>query len=143
MTSINARCERSPQHATSSDQGALVLAAGLDAPTIAYLEKHGLVVIRASTPVETQHALDTVRPDLLVVDVERLGSDGNLLIRELHSRLTCVRVPLVAHASWRSLDGQSQRIPQAVVFKPSLPATLLRTVQLLLSAHRPKPRADD
>jgi len=73
------------------------------------LELRGHEVLEAATVEEARHALASVRPDLLVLDVQIPGGGGEAIIREVRKRDDLNDLPIVAVTSL-AMPGDRERL---------------------------------
>jgi CheY-like chemotaxis protein len=73
------------------------------------LELRGHEVIEAATVDEARDALASLRPDLLVLDVQIPGGGGEAIIREVRKRDDLSEMPIVAVTSL-AMPGDRERL---------------------------------
>jgi CheY-like chemotaxis protein len=73
------------------------------------LELRGHEVLEAATVDEARRALASVRPDLLLLDVQIPGGGGEAIIREVRSRAELNDLPIVAVTSL-AMPGDRERL---------------------------------
>lgn len=115
--------------------------------TTVILASAGHSVVGARSAEEAEAALARSRPDLILMDIALPGKDGYTLTRELRSRPSTARLPILAVSSF-AMPGDAERALgagcSAYLTKPIRRATLLEQVNLLLAppgAHAPEPPA--
>jgi CheY-like chemotaxis protein len=73
------------------------------------LELRGHEVLEAATVDEARRALASVRPDLLLLDVQIPGGGGEAIIREVRSRADLNDLPIIAVTSL-AMPGDRERL---------------------------------
>lgn len=73
------------------------------------LELRGHEVHEAATVDEARAALDSVRPDLLLLDVQIPGGGGEAIIREVRKRADLASLPIIAVTSL-AMPGDRERL---------------------------------
>ena len=73
------------------------------------LELRGHEVIEAATVEEARQTLSTVRPDLLLLDVQIPGGGGEAVIREVRKREDLADLPIIAVTSL-AMPGDRERL---------------------------------
>jgi len=73
------------------------------------LELRGHQVIEVATVDEARQTLDSLRPDLLVLDVQIPGGGGEAVIREVRKREDLADLPIIAVTSL-AMPGDRERL---------------------------------
>jgi CheY-like chemotaxis protein len=73
------------------------------------LELRGHEVVEAATVDEARQALEALRPDLLLLDVQIPGGGGEAVIREVRGRAELADLPIVAVTSL-AMPGDRERL---------------------------------
>jgi CheY-like chemotaxis protein len=63
---------------------------------VAVLERAGLRSAQASSAEEARRFLETVHPDVILMDIQLPGEDGLSLTRELKTSPTTAHIPIIA-----------------------------------------------
>jgi len=95
------------------------------------LEKHGHRVSAARDGAEGIRLAETLRPDLILLDIQLPGMDGYAVAASLRGKPSLTRVPIVAVTSY-AMAGDRERVLAAgcngYIEKPINPATFLEQV---------------
>jgi len=108
------------------------------------LEEGGLRVDAASAPPDVLNYLAHVRPDCLVLDLQRAASDGLDLLADVRCRGDLVEVPIVFLAGYGDIDLRWQAVRAGAdwfALRPIGMLELQRRVLKLLKTGRPRLRA--
>lgn len=116
---------------------ALVRAAVADSLTRAGME----VVRQAGTAEDALAALETIRPDVVLVDIDLPGMNGIALVRELHPRLPdAILIMLTASDDQELLLASIRAGASGYLTKELGPDALVRAIQGALQGEVPMPR---
>ncbi len=105
----------------------------------AYLEREGFLVACAATGPEAVRAIDTGRPDLVVLDVMLPGLDGLEILRRLRAASTIPVILLTARAEETDRVIGLELGADDYVVKPFSPRELTARVRSVLRRARPEP----
>ncbi len=105
----------------------------------AYLEREGFLVACAATGPEAVRAIDTGRPDLVVLDVMLPGLDGLEILRRLRAASTIPVILLTARTEETDRVIGLELGADDYVVKPFSPRELTARVRSVLRRARPEP----
>lgn len=111
----------------------------------AMLDYEGAMVLGAASAEEALDILRTVRPHVLLVDIRLPGHDGFWLLKQLRSRETTERIPVVAVTAVAKRDDVLDAGFDAFVAKPVRPKGVPDAVlaALALRADAGDPPSDE
>jgi CheY-like chemotaxis protein len=108
------------------------------------LEKHGYVVLAAQDGPEGIDKATSMRPDLILLDVQLPGMDGYAVARRLKSNPDFAKTPIVAVTSY-AMPGDREKALESgctgYIEKPINPDTFMTQVEeyLLTAARKEAP----
>jgi len=82
-----------------------------------FLETRGFHVESATNGSEALEMLGTLRPDIIVTDLQMPKMDGSALIKALQSRPETAAIPVVVLAGRQSTDQELETRARYVIFK--------------------------
>jgi CheY-like chemotaxis protein len=98
-------------------------------------------VIEAASGTETIEMALTLRPDLIIMDVQLPGLKGDEVTRQLKKNLSTQRIPVVLNTGWTTACNVEERIDRAltagaaeVLYRPLQLPMLRNVVRSYLSA---------
>jgi two-component system OmpR family response regulator len=104
-----------------------------------YLQKHGYRVTAAADGRALRRALDTARPDLIVLDLMLPGEDGLELCRDLRSRSNLPVIMLTARGEETDRIVGLEMGADDYLAKPANPRELLARIKSVLRRARSLP----
>ena len=99
------------------------------------LESHGYRVLEAADGPEAVEATVSGRPALVIMDLGMPGMDGLSAVAEIREHIPADEMPVLIISAYDRLEYRTEAISagcSGYVTKPVDPATLLRTIRLLL-----------
>lgn len=72
-------------------------------------------VLEAASGPETVEMASTLRPDLIIMDVQLPGLKGDEIMRQLKKNLFTQRIPVVLNTGWTTACNVEERIERALV----------------------------
>ena len=72
-------------------------------------------VLEATSGPETVEMASTLRPDLIIMDVQLPGLKGDEIMRQLKKNLFTQRIPVVLNTGWTTACNVEERIERALV----------------------------
>ncbi|MBI5155448.1 sigma-54-dependent Fis family transcriptional regulator [Candidatus Poribacteria bacterium] len=106
------------------------------------LEKEGWDVITVTTPKEADGQLDTVVPDVAIVDVYLGNDDGLAYVRRLRGRIRDLGIVVISMEDTQTLANKAvESGADYFLSKPIAPAALLLTVERLFELRSQRQRA--
>jgi CheY-like chemotaxis protein len=88
---------------------------------VAVLERAGFRITQASSAEEARRFVETVRPDVILMDIQLPGQDGLSLTRELKANPATAHIPIIALTAHAMKGDEVQAIAagcDAYVAKP-------------------------
>ena len=88
---------------------------------VAVLERAGLRVAQASSAEQARRLIETVRPDVILMDIQLPGQDGLSLTRELKTNPITAHIPIIALTAHAMKGDEVQAITagcDAYIAKP-------------------------
>ena len=82
-----------------------------------FLETRGFQVEAATNGSEALEMLGTLRPDIIVTDLQMPKMDGAALIKELQKQPETAAIPVVVLAGRQSTDEELEAVARYVIFK--------------------------
>ena len=100
-----------------------------------WLEAHGFSVQTACNGAEALHVLDSVRPDLIITDLQMPGMTGHELISQLKGDPRTAGIPIVVLSAKQTVLAGIRPGAEATIFKDiDILTQLQRTVSELVPA---------
>lgn len=107
-----------------------------------FLEERGFVVESATNGQEALEALERVRPDLIVTDMQMPRMDGSAFITALKARPDTAKTPIVIVAGRQSGFDQSEKRADFAIFKDiDIEDQLGKALEAVLGARAAKGQA--
>ena len=110
---------------------------------VAVLERAGFRVAQATSAEEARRLIETLRPDVILMDIQLPGQDGLSLTRELKTNLATAHIPIIALTAHAMKGDEVQAMAagcDAYVAKPINTHTFAAVVAQFLP-HQPKTAA--
>mgnify|MGYP001197203477 FL=1 len=117
-----------------------------DADVLEYLafllKRHGLAVLKAQDAESALHLVQSLKPDLFLLDVWMPGVNGFELCRQLRANPHTAHTPVIVFSALSTARAQREALAAGAdlfLSKSELPTTLIQAIQTLLGQDAPSP----
>lgn len=108
---------------------------------LAYLlKRHGLAVLKAHDAESALHLVQSLKPDLFLLDVWMPGVNGFELCRQLRANRHTAHTPVIIFSALNTARAQREALAAGAdlfLSKSELPTTLIQSIQTLLGQDTP------
>ncbi len=110
---------------------------------LAYLlKRHGLAVLKAHDAESALHLVQSLKPDLFLLDVWMPGTNGYELCRQLRANRHTAHTPVIIFSALSTARAHREALAAGAdlfLSKSELPTTLIQSIQTLLGQGTPSP----
>jgi len=117
-----------------------------DADVLEYLafllKRHGLAVLKAQDAESAPHLVQSLKPDLFLLDIWMPGINGFELCRQLRANPHTAHTPVIVFSALSTARAQREALAAGAdlfLSKSELPTTLIQAIQTLLGQNAPSP----
>jgi CheY-like chemotaxis protein len=106
------------------------------------LKRHGLAVLKAQDAESALHLVQSLKPDLFLLDIWMPGINGFELCRQLRANQHTAHTPVIVFSALSTARAQREALAAGAdlfLSKSELPTTLIQAIQTLLGQNTPSP----